>query len=121
MNWMYKEDFLAHYGVKGMKWHHRKKKAIEFDNSSDAYQYDKNNNWFKNVTAKTKFPGRSRTTTISTYPGMHLVSDNEEKERKQEHITVLKRETIIDQGKRIIDDILKNIGDFATNLFNKKK
>ena len=114
------EAYLAHYGVKGMKWHHRKKKAIEFDNSSNAYQYDSNNNWFKNVTAKTKFPGRSRTTTISDYASF-IDNGDKERERKHEHITVLKRETIIDQGKRIIDDVLKNIGDFAANLFNKKK
>lgn len=119
MNWMYKDDSLAHYGVKGMRWHHKKKRTITFDNSSNAYQYDRNNNWFRNVTANTKLPGRSGTSTHTSFR-THLVSDNDEKERTEERITVAKRETIIDHGKGIVDDILKSIGDLFVNIFKKK-
>lgn len=117
MNWMYKEDYLAHYGVKGMKWHvHRIKKIkkpIVLSNDTDAYRYDTNNKWFEEVVAKQKYPGRSGTRMLK--------NDNELRVDKKPSITVIKEPNIIDKGREIVDNIFKNIGKVFLNIFENKK
>lgn len=125
MDWMYKEDFLAHYGVKGMKWHNRKKKSITFDNSSNAYRYDTNNSWFKSVTAKTKIPGRSQTNIDNIGHPRGLYLDKSGNKVKPKDTTIVKKSStsideLIYKGKEIVDDALKSIGSLFSNIFKKK-
>lgn len=111
-----KTEHLAHYGVKGMKWH-KHRKGLTISNDTDAYRYDPSGKYFKDVVAKTKIPGRSKTSD----PEMWFNSGERNSEGKMvQKVSVTKTASTIDKGKELIDNILKDIGNFFLTMFNKK-
>lgn len=141
--WNSKENYLAHYGVKGMKWGKKKQShASVRDNVEFKYYYGKDgkvHRYMNNYMGKPNDMNDYDTTYYDKEGNRHTYYNptdkfgNPDTTRVKEHVT--KEETVrveklasdlakaknpIDVGKAYVDFALTSVNKFFNSIFKKK-